>query len=137
MTAVLTRELSQSKQTLGRLVLYDREMNKVFECKTLELPWKNNERQKSCIPSGLYNITLRTSPKYGRHFLVNNVKGRDAILIHAGNYYTDILGCILVGKDFRDINGDGLKDVTSSKTTLKQLLELAPNGFKLSIRNGI
>lgn len=134
MKAVIIREVSQKRQTLGTLTLFNTQGKLIFECKTLELPDLKNQKQVSCIPKGNYKITPRTSPKYGLHFLVNNVKNRDAILIHHGNYYTDILGCILVGSTHSDINKDGLLDVVSSKITLKKLLELAPNGFELTIR---
>lgn len=134
MRAVIIRQPSGTKQTLGRLELYDATGKKVFECKTLELDWENNARQKSCIPTGTYTVTPRKSAKYGSHFLVNNVPNRDAILIHHGNYHTDILGCILVGTAHLDINGDGLKDVTSSKATMALLTNLAPEGFKLTIQ---
>jgi len=133
MIAVLKRKPSELKQTLGSLALFTDEGEKVFECKTLELPWLNNEKQKSCIPAKEYKITPRQSKKYGSHFLVNDVKNRDAILIHTGNYHTDILGCILVGSAHTDINGDGVKDVTNSKVTLAKILKLAPNGFRLQI----
>lgn len=134
MKAVITRGASDEKQTLGTLELYEPTGKKVFECKTLELPWLNNTRQKSCIPTGLYKVTARTSPKYGLHYFINNVRNRDMILIHHGNYHTDILGCVLVGAAHRDINADGRKDVTSSKVTMKKLLQFAPEGFDLSIR---
>lgn len=134
MQAIITRQKSDKKQTLGRLELFDVEGKKVFECKTLELPDLNNLRQKSCIPKGEYTITPRTSPKYGLHFLINNVPNRDTILIHYGNYNTDILGCILVGATHADINGDGFPDVTSSKLTLNKLLKHAPKGFTLIIQ---
>lgn len=134
MKAVLTRQPSDSKQTLGTLKVFNADGAKVFECKTLELADRNNERQKSCIPKGTYNITIRNSLKYGRHFLVNNVPNRDTILIHYGNYNKDILGCILVGATYADINGDGFPDVTSSKATLAKLLATAPQGFTLTIQ---
>lgn len=133
MNAVLTRQPSDTKQTLGKLQLFDATGKMVYECKTLELADRNNERQKSCIPTGTYKITLRNSLKYGRHFMVNNVPGRDTILIHYGNYNSDILGCILVGATYADINGDGFPDVTSSKATLAKLLATAPEGFTLKI----
>lgn len=133
MKAILTREASLCKQTLGTLQLLD-DNKEIFKCKTLELPDLGNQKKVSCIPKGTYKITPRTSPKYGLHFLVNNVINRDAILIHHGNYFTDILGCILVGENHIDINGDGLKDVTSSKLTMKKLTELAPQGFELTIK---
>lgn len=133
MRAVLSRTTSQSKQTLGTLEVFDADGKKVFACKTLELPWLENKRQKSCIPVGVYNITPRTSPKYGSHYLVNDVPQRDTILIHYGNFNTDILGCILVGAAHADINGDGFPDVTASKGTLAKLLKTAPDGFTLTI----
>lgn len=133
MEAILTRQVSEDKQTLGTLVLLDAQGKQIFSCKTLELPDKKNQSQVSCIPLGRYQITPRTSSKYGLHFLVNKVPNREAILIHFGNYYTDILGCILVGSAHTDINGDGYRDVTASKVTLNKLLGLAPKGFTLTI----
>lgn len=133
MKAVITRKPSDEKQTLGELQLFDAAGEKIFECKTLELSWQNNARRISCIPVGTYAITPRKSAKYGQHFLVNDVPGRDAILIHQGNYFSDILGCILVGAFHTDINADGYKDVTSSKITLAKLVKLAPKGFELTI----
>lgn len=134
MQAVLTRQKSDSKQTLGKLELYDATGKMVYECKTLELADRNNEKQKSCIPKGRYNVTIRHSLKYGRHFWVNNVPNRNLILIHYGNYNSDILGCILVGATYADINKDGFPDVTSSKATLAKLLQSAPEGFTLTIQ---
>jgi hypothetical protein len=116
-----------NKQTLGELIYGE------FKCKTLELPWLNNERKISCIPSGEYNVIKRVSAKYGNHFYVTNVEDRSYILIHAGNYHQDTLGCILVGRAHQDINNDGHRDVTQSKPTMTQLNRLFPNEFKLII----
>ena len=132
MRAVLHRSQKGQKQTLGELSLYDN-TGKVFECKTLELPWKNNQRNISCIPPGTYNVVPRNSPKFADHFHVTNVPGRSYILIHPGNYHTDIEGCILVGSGFSDINDDGQQDVINSKDTLKKLLLEAAEGFELII----
>jgi hypothetical protein len=134
MKAILTRTHSQDKQTLGTLELFDDKNTKLFECFTLELPWLNNQKQKSCIPKGNYIVAPRNSPKYGSHFYVTNVANRDMILIHSGNYFTDILGCILVGSCLTDINKDGYKDVVNSKVTLKKLAKIALQGFKLTIQ---
>jgi hypothetical protein len=134
MKAILSRTLSQDKQTLGTLELFDDTNKKLFECKTLELPWLNNKKQKSCIPKGTYSVVTRNSPKYGSHFYVTNVDNRSMILIHYGNYFTDILGCILVGSAWSDINKDGYKDVVNSKMTLKKLVQIATKGFTLDIK---
>ena len=134
MKAILTRTLSQDKQTLGKLELFNESNTRVFECKTLELPWLDNKRQQSCIPEGNYTVVTRKSPKYGSHFHVTNVANRDMILIHSGNYYRDILGCILVGESFKEINHDGYLDVVNSKVTLSKLVTIAKKGFTLIIQ---
>jgi len=64
---------------------------------------------------------------------VQDVLLRDYILIHFGNYAKDSTGCILVGRRFSDINGDGQIDITSSKVTLEKLLHFAPEGFTMVI----
>ena len=118
--AVLTRLDEDDKQTLGSFILYDG-IHKVFEAQTLELPWLDNEQFISCIPTGQYICKRRQSTKYGHHFIISDVKGREFILIHWGNFYGDTKGCIALGRDFIDIDNDGHKDVTSSKPTMKQL----------------
>lgn len=123
----LTRIQDDGKQTIGVLV------GEKFRCFTLELAWKNNERKISCIPKGEYRVTRRYSAKYGTHYEINNVQNRTAILIHTGNYHTDILGCILVGNGLKDINKDGHIDVIDSKTALNTLLVNYPSGFTLKI----
>ncbi|HMR89730.1 MAG TPA: DUF5675 family protein [Saprospiraceae bacterium] len=124
----IKRTMPESKQTLGEL-LYN---GKVL-CKTLELPWLNNKRRESCIPTGTYEVIRRTSPKYGEHFHILNVPDRDAILIHNANYVRELKGCIAPGVNHTDIDGDGLRDVTSSKATMKLLLKVLPKTFKLVI----
>lgn len=121
-----------TKQTLGRLFVLE-SRKPIYNCHTLELPWKNNAFQISCIPTGIYKVVRRYSAKFGHHFHITDVNGRTWILIHAGNYYTDILGCILVGRGLADINNDGLKDVTSSKAAMADLRAIMPNEFELEI----
>lgn len=132
MRAVLIRLEDNGVQTLGRLFLFDG-LDIEFECCTLELSDKNNQRNISCIPTGEYKISPRKSAKYGDHYLVENVMMRDYILIHEANYYTDLKGCIGIGQNFYDINDDKNTDITSSRKTKRRLLEKAPNGFDLII----
>jgi hypothetical protein len=120
-------------QTLGRLYVLDENNGIKYDCDTLELPWKNNDHNVSCIPEGEYMVMKRTSVKFKNHFHILNVKDRAFILIHPGNYFTDIRGCVLVGKDLKDINHDQQLDVTSSRNTMADLLGLMPNTFKLKI----
>lgn len=130
--AVLIRLEDNRKQTLGRLFVFDG-LDIEFECCTLELSDNNNKRNVSCIPTGSYEVKPRTSEKYDKHFLVQNVDDRDYILIHPANYYTELRGCIAVGADFYDINKDGHCDITYSRKTMSKLLDVAPNGFNLII----
>tara|TARA_R100000654_G_scaffold74646_1_gene109563 strand:+ start:5448 stop:5861 length:414 start_codon:yes stop_codon:yes gene_type:complete len=130
--AVLIRLNQNRKQTLGRLFIF-KGLDIEYECCTLELPDNNNKRNISCIPTGEYNVKPRTSEKYGKHYLVENVENRDYILIHPANYYTQLRGCIAVGSDFYDINKDGECDITYSRKTMAQLLDNAPDGFNLII----
>ena len=64
-------------------------------CKTIELPWKKNERGVSCIPEGKYFIRKRYSPKFKWHLEVVSVQNRSYILFHpANNALTELNGCI-------------------------------------------
>jgi len=134
MKATITRDKLQEAQTLGTLVLKDDEGNKLFTCKTLELPWLNNKKNESCIPLGNYKVSLRQSAKYNKHYHIQDVPGRSFVLIHIGNFNTQTKGCILVGEKLADLNADGYKDVTNSKATLQKLLKIAPEGFDLEIK---
>ena len=124
---ILHRFSKEQKQTIGKLVYND------FECYTLELPYKNNMRNISCIPVGLYDVERRYSTKYKYHFHVINVPDRSLILIHHGNFNYQTRGCILVGSDIADINADGDVDVINSKETMRFLLKVLPEKFRLRI----
>jgi len=64
-------------------------------CKTIELPWKNNETKVSCIPEGKYFIKKRYSHKFQWHLEVIGVKNRNLILFHpANNALKELNGCI-------------------------------------------
>jgi hypothetical protein len=129
---VITRLKDDGMQTLGAATLYNG-LLRVFDFVTLEPSWKDNQRQISCIPAGRYTVTPRNSPRYKDHFHVKDVNGRDWILIHQGNFRRDSTGCLLVGREFSDLNKDGFLDITASRLTLEILLQLAPEGFILDI----
>jgi len=135
MRVKLQRLLDTGKQTIGRLIVYDDAKQPIYSCDTLELPWRWNEKNKSCIPPGEYVVYKWYSPKFNRQVLrFAYVPNRDGIEIHSGNFYTDIKGCILVGEDLKDINNDGQLDVTNSNRTLDDLLAILPQRFILDIR---
>ena len=131
--ATLTRLQNDDKQTLGALTVWCG-TDEVFSCKTLELAWNDNKPFTSCIPRGKYSVVKRVSGTYGNHWHVQDVEGRNLILIHAGNFHRDTEGCICVGRDFRDIDNDGYLDVTSSKPTMRALNNsITVNKFNLTV----
>lgn len=136
-TAKILRIQYQEVQTLGNLFVFDGAFE-LFHCKTLELPWKNNERRVSCIPTSaminrMYKVAIHDSPKFNTCFWIKDVPDRSEVLIHVGNFYTDILGCILPGESFTDINQDGWLDVTYSQKTINHLVNILPGIFNLEI----
>jgi hypothetical protein len=84
-----------------------------FSCYTLELPWRENKSNISCIPIGQYNCEIRKSPRMGNKYWVKKVPKREYILIHSGNYAGDVNkgfkshvnGCILLGLEMGFISG--------------------------------
>ena len=54
-------------------------------CHSIELPWRNNLRRLSCIPTGLYKLKKKVFHKHGEQIGIMNVLNREAILIHAAN----------------------------------------------------
>jgi hypothetical protein len=119
----LHRTSQNAVQTLGQLFIMN-ENHLAYACfATLELPWRENKRQISCIPCGVYTVKKRWSLKYGHHLHILEVSGRSFILFHSGNFWWQIRGCILVGTGHRDINSDGHQDVINSRVAMKNLMQ--------------
>ncbi len=118
----------------GSVINDDNEV--IFKFKTLELPWKDNKRGISCVPEDEYDA-VKEGPTLTRpyiYFRVPNVPGRSGILWHPGTYTKDIKGCTLPGEKLLHINEDGILDVTNTKITLKKLVDLLPDRFKIIIK---
>lgn len=89
-------------------------------CSTIELPWKNNASQISCIPEGEYELRKRYSAKFGWHLQVLNIPGRQYILIHPANdAIKELKGCI-APVSFLTGEGKG----TQSRIALEKLKEM-------------
>lgn len=101
---------------------------------TLELPYKGNFRDVSCITSGEYLVLPDLFGKY-QNFRIENVNNRSNIEFHAGNYVSDTKGCILVGNS---LNYDKIKNqyvLSKSNESIEQMKKLYPDGFNLEIIN--
>lgn len=136
MKLLIERIDRSEKQTIGRMFVLNEHDGSVADFPSLELPWKDNQKRISCIPTGTYPVKKHSSPKFGKAFWVQDVPGRSEILIHKGNFFDDILGCILPGLSMSDINNDGHIDVTSSSKAIEKMWKLLPKRFDLTIVNG-
>jgi hypothetical protein len=108
----------------------------LFSCETLELPWKDNQPDVSCIPVGNYtgikvDATIRIPYQ---HISIPNVHMRSGICIHKANYASELRGCIAVGAYPLDMNKDGQLDVTNSSDTFNKLMKILPTVFEVVIK---
>lgn len=139
MIVTLERFSYSETETEGRLFAGD------LELATIEQPWVPNPNGaegglpfNSCVPEGMYELRPWTrpsgadvyilfSPKLGVYLLPEDHpegEGRDLCLFHAGNWVTDIVGCIAPGiaRVFMR-NPEISPAVSSSKTAMKQLMK--------------
>jgi hypothetical protein len=114
MVLVLTRTYFP-KGTNGKLVCKGKTI-----CNTIELPWKDNQLQVSCIPEGEYFLQKRYSSRFGWHLEIMDVSNRSLILFHpANNALTELRGCIAPVSQLSGF-GSGLQ----SKKAFNKLKEL-------------
>ena len=83
-TASITRTTSSDQGTFGVLRFGPTVAH------SLELPWRENKRQRSCIPPGTYRCVRVKSPRMGIVYQVLDVPGRDHVLIHPANLAGDV-----------------------------------------------
>ena len=137
--AVLQRRRCSEQGTLGVLAAG------TMRLPVMEPPWRDNRRNRSCIPRGIYEVTPYLSPRFGRCLLVLGVPDRSHILVHAGNvggdvslgYHTHTLGCLLPGlwRGRLWVRGRRQEAVLNSRTALRHLLEWARQPLVLEVRD--
>jgi len=125
---LLKRQPSTDDGTLGEL--FDDDGNHL--CYTIELPWKENLPDKSCIPLGTYEFNRYISPKHGSVWIARDVPNRTNIEIHPANLADELLGCIGVGDTIGNI--DGMVAVLNSRSTFRMLLSTLADSFSLTIQ---
>ena len=128
--AVLRRERSGDQGTLGTLVARD-----LPPIQIIEPPWRDNRRNRSCIPAGVYDVVPHISPRHRRCLLVTQVPGRSHILFHVGNvggdvergWHTHTAGCLLPGlrRGRIKVRGRVQEAVVSSRTAFRHLMTWA------------
>lgn len=139
MDRIILERLETSDQgTFGKI----RIGNETFY--TLELPWRDNSSNVSCIPCGLYECRFTMSNRFKRKmYLVDGVNKRSGIRIHSANYAGDkslgykchLNGCIALGEKIGTM--DGQKAILLSTPAIRKFEKLM-NGqsFILEIMNG-
>jgi hypothetical protein len=135
MKVVISREYGKNETKGILLVLHGSKL--IYRCVSLELPDNGNQKNTSCIKEGSYQVVKYWTPTKKNCFYIQQVPGREDILIHVGNFAAgikkDTEGCILVGSHFEDINQDGNIDISESTKTLKELFDILPELFTLHI----
>ena len=96
--------------TFGNILVDD-----VLVCHSVELPWRNNKSNISCIPVGVYELDAYSSPKHGNVFIVSGgtvdkfARGPGArwgILFHVANFTSQLEGCIAPVSRIGVLNGE-------------------------------
>ena len=130
---VIYRNISYNQEILGNLFVFEG-TRLLFKCKTLELAYRDNARNISAVPEGLYQIVLEYSPKFKQKLWeLKNVPNRSEIKIHVANFYRDLNGCIAVGDMHTNIDQDPYPDVRNSRLTLNRLHRAMGNDVEAQI----
>lgn len=129
---LIIRETFTDKSTIGKLFV-----NGEYFCYTLELPYRDNQRRISCIPSGEYKVRLRLARESATrdylHLLVQDVPDRTYILFHRGNRPSHTKGCILVGQTYeQDFVGNS---TLAMDLLMKEIINLGGENINLIIKN--
>lgn len=105
---ILQRFETSDQGTFGKIRIEDETFY------TLELPWRDNSRNISCIPAGIYECNFTVSAHFKRTmYLVDGVNNRTGIRIHSANLAGDktlglkcqLNGCIAIGERIGKIEG--------------------------------
>jgi len=101
---------------------------------TVELPWKGNKPRQSCIPESRYPLRMRESNvvsrssgnEFTRGWEICDVPDRSYIMLHPGNWPSDLLGCVAPGLTFGVIGGK--IGIGSSRSAFRKVMAAIPDG---------
>lgn len=134
---LLVRDTREGPCTLGILFVGNHKLH------TMERAWipnpyggRSGARFESCVSDGTYRLIPHRSEKYPLAWALVNpeldvyhqprdvpqsrlAQARQTILIHAGNYWHDLLGCIAPGRGRAKLNGEWM--VQSSRDAMNIL----------------
>lgn len=93
------------------------------------------ENTQSAIPSGVFSLFDRFSPKFNAFKLSVDVPGRSYIMFHGANTPADLAGCIGIARN-RDENGNISGDLSAALYELTKAATESGN-IVLTIKNKI
>ena len=118
----IDRGLSTDQGTLGAASLHNVAGVELWQARSLELPWRNNASDRSCIPAGVYVAKIQQSPRFGYLvYVLQNVPARANCEMHDGNYAgdislgwkSDVEGCTVFGTDTGTLTPVGMRPQTA------------------------
>ncbi len=102
---------------------------------SLELAWKVNARNISCVPEGRYQCVRHWSRKFPYdHLMLMDVPDRLGILVHAGNGPESTSGCILIARGFTSDLGLTATSKAAVETLMDEIRRADGNVF-LEVKN--
>jgi hypothetical protein len=131
---IIARGPSSDEGTFGVATLGDQSWT------SLELPWRENATNISCIPHGQYKTAKVYSPRFSQLvFLLLNVPGRSEVEMHPANwagdmakgYFSNLRGCITLGQERGSIvtpTGREQSAVMRSGAAIRQLMQAVGAG---------
>lgn len=111
----------------------------------IELPWRANKPNLSCIQVGTYQASVVKSIHFGFDvYLLRGIPGRSNIELHPANWagdttlgwYSDLLGCMSPGYEVGELaapNGKLQKAVMHSTDAFKELMNFT-GGAPLTVQ---
>lgn len=134
---ILQRLESTDQGTFGKI------KTEQAEFYTLELPWRNNESNISCIPAGIYRCHMTMSAKMKKMlYLVDGTGKRTGIRIHSANlagsieagFHSQLNGCIAIGEKL-GLMGKQKALLLSSSGVRKFTQDMDHKPFVLEVKN--
>lgn len=118
---------------------------------SIERPWIPTEpggkSRESCIPAGKYKVEPHTRPDGREALILSNPglavykypeerDGRYLILIHPGNFVSDVVGCIALGIGWSDHKGGMVTSSQQATRILHSMLDGQDAELQITGTNG-
>ena len=132
---ILQRISGDSKQTSGVISIIDDEGTIWYSSVCMERGFRDNQRNISNVPAGIYDLVYEHSPKFKRKLWeLKGVPNRSECKIHASNYWYQLNGCISPGSYLTKLNKDTYLDLAASRRALNDFHRVLNGMTKTTIQ---